>query len=294
LRIYNNSKTILVDFVGADLRVCSSKGRTHRCAPMSLHKGCGIRNGRIIRNSGILLVLFILLAVGSASAAVNRDSLQAAVAESLQSKLFRGEILVHFPLAFFYLDSAGGDVTWFPVPEMGFRFTPTIGFRGGWFAFPVRVMGMFPFADDWVALGDVSAGCEVHVPPVHAGIHYRFLRGKIYPVKGNIIGHVVGFDLGIPVSGLGGSGVIVDWLVYTELELGRTFTQNEISWDAYDGSALTVAPYWKYSPGNYGELTLAYRFSLLQHIKGYDDESGATYDVGRQSVSLIELRYVYP
>lgn len=242
----------------------------------------------------IIIFALSLIFAGSVSAGVNRDSLQAAIAESLQTKLFRGELIMHFPMTVFPLDSAEGDVTWFPVPEMGFRFTPTIGFRGGWFAFPIRVMTMFPFADDWVALGDASAAVEVHAPPYHAGLHYRFLRGKIYPVKGELIGHVVGVDLGIPISGLDGSGITLDWLVYTRLEIGRTFTESGIAWDSYEGNALTLVPYWNFSPGGYGELTLAYRFSILQDFKGYDDESGATYEVGKQSVSLFELRYVYP
>ena len=242
-----------------------------------------------------IFVIILLFGVSvSVFAGVNRDSLQAAIADSLRNKLFRGEILIHFPLVVFPLDSAGGDVTWIPVPEMGFRFTPTIGFQGGWFAFPIRVMGMFPFTDDYAALGDASIACEAHVPPYHAGVHYRFMRGKIYPVKGNFIAHIAGIDLGIPVSGLGGSGIAVDWLFYTKLEIGRPFYQNERSWDSYEGNTLTVAPYWSFSPGGYGELTLAYRFTILQNFEGYDDETSATYVVGKQSISLIELRYVYP
>jgi len=240
-----------------------------------------------------LLVIFLALS-SCAFAGVNRDSLQAANAEHLQNKLFRGEILVHFPLALFPLDSTGGDVTWFPVPEMGFRFTPTLAFRGGWFAFPVRVMGMFPFADDWAALGDASVACEVHVPPVHAGVHYRFLRGKIYPVSGDFFAHIAGVDLGIPLEGLSGSGITLDWIAYAKLEIGRTYRQNGISWDYYDGNVLTLAPYWSFSPGGYGEITLLYRFPVLQKFKGYDDETQATYDTGKGSFSLIEFKYVYP
>ncbi|RKZ29967.1 hypothetical protein DRQ36_07030 [bacterium] len=242
----------------------------------------------------IIIVIFLFCIVSAVFAGVNRDSLQAAIADSLRNKLFRGEILIHFPLVVFPLDSASGDVTWIPVPEMGFRFTPTIGFRGGWFAFPIRVMGMFPFADDYAALGDASIGCEVYVPPYHAGVHYRLMRGKIYPVRGNFIGHIAGVDLGIPVSGLGGSGVSIDWVFYTKLELGRTFQQSGVNWDSYKGNTLTVAPYWSFTPGGYGELTLAYRFTILQSFEGYDDETSATYEVGKQSISLIELRYVYP
>jgi len=239
-----------------------------------------------------VIILLILSCV--AFAGVNKDSLQEARAESLQTKLFRGELLVHFPLIVFPVDSAGGDPVWFPIPEMGFKFTPTIPFKGGWFAFPVSILGMFPFADDWAALGDASAGIEVHVPPVHAGMHFRFLRGKIYPVKGEMYGHILGIDLGIPVANLGGSGVTVDWLVYSKFELGRTYKQNDIDWDYYDGNALTISPYWTFSPGGYGDLTLSYRFSVLQAFKGYDDESGISYSVSEQSISLVELKYVYP
>ncbi|MCD6501656.1 hypothetical protein J7L01_03570 [bacterium] len=243
---------------------------------------------------GTILIASLLLAA-CAFSGVNRDSLQIATADEMQNKLFRGEILIHFPLALFPLDSAGGDVTWFPIPEMGFRFTPTVGFSGGWFAFPIRVMGMFPFADDWAALGDASVGCGVHVPPFHAGVHYRFLRGKIYPVKGNVHAHIAGIDLGIPIDRIKGTGVALDWVVYSKLELGRTFTDNGITWDYYDGNALTLAPYWSFSPNGYGEITLTYRFLLLQKFKGYDDETQATYNVGKNNtISLIEFRYVYP
>jgi hypothetical protein len=243
--------------------------------------------------TALFLSLIILIPI-CAFAGVNRDSLQIATADELQDKLFRGEILVHFPMMLFPVDSAGGDVTWFPVPEMGFRFTPTINFGGGWFAFPIRVMGMFPFADDWAALGDASAGCEVHVPPVHAGVQYRFMRGKIYPVKGDFYAHIVGIDLGIPVDMMEGTGVALDWIIYTKLEIGRTFTDNGVTWDYYDGNLLTLSPYWRFSPGDYGEITLKYRLSLLQNLKGHNDESQAIYDVGNSDFSLFEFSYVYP
>ncbi|MCK5832813.1 hypothetical protein KAH81_03985 [bacterium] len=241
-----------------------------------------------------LLICFAFIAALPIYGGVNRDSLQAAVAEELQDKIFRGEILIHFPLVVFPLDSAGGDVAWIPIPEMGFRFTPTISFRGGWFAFPIRLMGMFPFTDDWVALGDASVSFEAHIPPVHAGVHYRFMRGKVYPVKGEGYAHITGIDLGIPIEGLSGTGVSLDWITYAKLEIGRTYQQSGISWDYYDGNVLTLSPYWTFSPGDYGEITLAYRFPLLQTFKGYDDETQATYDVGKGSFSMVEFRYVYP
>ncbi|GEM_PF-2013654 len=242
----------------------------------------------------MLALLFILCISQSSIAAVNRDSLQAAIADEQQDKAFRGEILVHFPLVVIPIDSVGGDVVWFPIPEMGFRFTPTIAFTGGWFSFPLRLMGMFPFTDDWVALGDGSIGCEVHVPPVYAGLEYRFLRGKIYPIKGEVYSHIVRIDLGIPIEGWNGTGVALDWAVYSKLELGRTYRENGISWDYYDGNILMLVPHWSFSPGGYGELTLGYRFPLMQKFKGYDDDTQATYDVGKGSFALIELRYVYP
>jgi len=243
----------------------------------------------------LLIIIAIAIISTCALAGVNRDSLQAALADSMQDKLVRGEILVHFPLMVFPLDSADGAVTWFPVPEMGFIFTPTIGFEGGWFAFPIRVLGMFPFTDDYAALGDASAGCEVHVPPFfHGGLSYRFMRGKVYPVRGDFQAHIVGLDLGLPIQQLKGSGVAVDWIIDTQVELGRPFSDNEITWDSYSGNALTLMPYWCFSPGGYGKLRLAYRFSILQHFEGLDDETQATYIAGQQSVNLIELRYTYP
>lgn len=241
------------------------------------------------------IIIILLIFTSSLFAAVNRDSLQAAIADSLQDKFLRGEILIHAPLMVFPLDSADGNVTWFPVPEMGFRLTPTIGFHGGWFAFPIRIMGMFPFTDDFAALGDASVGAEVHVPPFfHGGLSYRFLRGKIYPVEGEMYAHVIGLDLGLPIEELQGSGVTLDWIVDAQVELGRTYTENDISWDAYEGNALTLKPYWTFSPGGYGEMTLAYRFSILQNFEGYDHETQATYTVSRQSVNILEFQYIYP
>jgi len=248
----------------------------------------------------LLIIIAIAIISTCALAGVNRDSLQAAMAESMQDKLVRGEILVHFPLMVFPLDSADGDVTWFPVPEMGFIFTPTIGFEGGWFAFPIRVLGMFPFTDDYAALGDASAGCEVHVPPFfHGGLSYRFMRGKVYlgedqKYTHHMNAHIVGLDVGLPIEQLKGSGVVIDWIIDTQVDLGGTFTQNGTEWDSYSGNALTLMPYWCFSPGGYGKLRLAYRFSILQHFEGLDDETQATYIAGQQSVNLIELRYTYP
>ena len=242
-----------------------------------------------------LTILLIVLVASAALGGVNRDSLQAALADSLRDKLIRGEVLIHFPLMVFSVDSAEGKATWFPIPEMGFRITPTIGFKGGWFAFPIRIMAMFPFTDDYAALGDASVGVETHVPPFfHGGLSYRFMRGKIYPVSGEMYAHIIGLDLGLPIQNLKGSGIALDWIVDTEVELGNPYTDNEITWDAYRGNALTLAPYWSFSPGGYGEATLAYRFTIFQNFEGYDDETQATYAVGKQSVNLIELRYVYP
>ncbi|HHS50946.1 MAG TPA: hypothetical protein ENN07_07515 [candidate division Zixibacteria bacterium] len=243
-------------------------------------------------NRAILLLLVFLLAVSTFLAGADRDSILAVRAEELRHELIRGEILIHFPLAVFPLDSVGGRVTWFPLPEMGFRFSPTIPFTGGWFEFPLRIMGMFPFTDDWAALGDASLGCEVHVPPVYAGVSYRFLRGKIYPLKGNVYAHIAGVDLGIPVEGWSGTGIAVDWILYTKLEIG--LTEETSYWDWYDGNILTLAPHWSFSPGRYGRATLTYRFPLMQKLTGYNDNTGATYDVGKGSFSLIEFKYVYP
>jgi len=243
----------------------------------------------------ILIILAILILTSSLFSAVNADSLQAAIAESMQDKFLRGEILVHAPLMVFPLDSADGKVTWFPVPEMGFRLTPTIGFHGGWFAFPIRIMGMFPFTDDFAALGDASAGAEVHVPPFfHGGLSYRFLRGKVYAVGGEMHSHIIGLDLGLPIEELQGSGVALDWIVNTEIELSGGFTDNDIKWDAYRGNAITLKPYWSFSPGGYGEMILAYRFSILQSFEGFDNETQATYQVGKQSVNILEFQYIYP
>lgn len=240
--------------------------------------------------------LAIVIIIFSAMGAVNRDSLQTAIAESLQTKLFRGEILVHFPLVIFQTDSALGDAKWFPIPEMGFRFTPILAFKGGWFAFPFRVTGMFPFTDDYAALGDASIGCEVNVPPYHAGLSYRYLRGKIYPIKGEAYAHIAEVDLGIPVQGLQGTGVAINWIIYTKIEIGTTITSTgrNIKWDYYDGNALTLSPYWKFSPGGYGEITLSYRFPILQNFTGYDSDLGGSYIVNKSDFSMIEFRYVFP
>ena len=237
-----------------------------------------------------ILILIIALS-GAINAAVNRDSLQAALAEAQETEIFRGEILFHFPLFVVPTDTATEEYTWFPIPEMGFMFNPIVPFRGGWFAFPISLLGMFPFTDDWAALGDLSAGVEVHAPPYHAGLGYRYMRGKIYPIKGNIDAHFATADLGIPIKELGGSGIALEWLVYSKVESGVEFGTGR--WNSYDGSAILLKPYWTLSPGGYGDLTLAYRFSIYENFRGYNN-LGETYNVEDQGFSTLELRYVYP
>ena len=223
----------------------------------------------------------------------------AAAQDSLASPpLFRGKISIYFPFGAVPRDTTGRHFFWIPVPEMGFKFTPTIRFKSGrgWWEFPVHIMTFFPFLDEYGALGDVSVGAGFAAPPAYRmGIYYRFMAGSFYPVDGAFYGHIVGADVSVPIKGVSIGGAKLDWVVFFKFDMGKKYVSasGRKIYDHYEGSVFSIAPYWKF-PLKYGEILLAYRVVLGSTITGADSEKNDAHRVQTRTASMIEFEYTYP
>ena len=231
--------------------------------------------------------IFILLSF-SALFAVPVDSLP---------PLFQGTILMHFPLAAFPSDSAGGSYFWIPVPEMGFSFHPIIKFPegNGWWEFPIHILTFFPFLDKYAALGDVSIGAGFQAPPQYKfGLAYRFISGKFYPVRSSFYAHILEVDIAVPVKGFSGAGAKFDWLFSSDFEMTAPYVASTgKSYDHYEGTVFAIAPYWRF-PLKYGQMCLAYRIVVNANLIGMNTQTQSSYKVNSRSISAFELNYTYP
>ncbi len=238
------------------------------------------------------VVPFLIVAVfASLSFGFEDDSVNVA-----SPPIFRGMMVVHFPLAALPRDSIGGSYFWIPIPEMGFSFCPTIQFpeKNGWWEFPIHILTFFPFLEKYGAMGDVSIGAGFQVPPYYKmGIAYRFIEGKFYPVGGSFYAHIAETDFKLPIKGLPGTGVKFDWIMQTKLKMTAPYTSDGKSYDRYQGSAFAVAIYWKFNL-KYGQLTTSYRVVLGSKIVGTESQKQTSYQVRTRSVSAFELEYTYP
>ena len=256
---------------------------------MKIKKGKRILSGFFLLKSALIaaLILFTIFEPGYCASA----------AESLDTpQIFRGKILMHFPLGAFPADSAGGSYIWLPIPEMGFTFCPTIKFKqgGGWWEFPIHIMTFFPFLEKYAALGDVSFGAGLQAPPLyHFGISYRFIQGKFYPLNADFHAHIVQSNLALPIIGFSGAGVKIEWLVSSRFDMDTPYTTDEINYDHYEGSVIAIAPYWKF-PLKYGQISIAYRVVVSTSLTGTETQKQNTYSLETRTVSAFEIGYTYP
>ncbi|MCD6594692.1 hypothetical protein J7L68_03345 [bacterium] len=237
----------------------------------------------------ILGIFIVLIAICGISFAQTEDKI-------ISPPLFRGKLIVHFPIGAFPRDTTGSHFFWMPIPEMGFQFNPIIKFDSGkgWWEFPVHILTFFPFLDKYAALGDISIGAGFQAPPLYKfDIGYRYIAGRFYPLDAKFHGHIAELDIALPVKGFSGAGAKFEWVISSAFDMNKTFVSTNKVYNHYEGSVFAIAPYWNFHL-KYGTILLAYRLVLSSKLSGTDTEKDYVHQIRTSTVSSLEFDYTYP